>query len=110
MGNVVVAAIVDITERKRVVENETLLEQTKEDEKLGALSSDLDLVQSLFGLAPAEARVAVLIGAGLSPQQAAEKLGISVGNVRTKLKHVFSKVGVSRQSALAVLLTKLTHR
>jgi len=77
---------------------------------IGALLSDLDLVQSLFGLAPAEARVATLIGAGLSPQQTAEKLSISVGNVRTTLKHVFTKVGVSRQSELAVLLTKLTLR
>jgi DNA-binding CsgD family transcriptional regulator len=67
-------------------------------------------VQSLFGLAPAEARVATLIGSGLSPRQTAEKLGISVGNVRTTLQHVFTKVGVSRQSELAVLLTKLTLR
>jgi PAS domain S-box-containing protein len=77
---------------------------------IGALLSDLDLVQSLFGLAPAEARVATLIGSGLSPRQTAEKLGISVGNVRTTLQHVFTKVGVSRQSELAVLLTKLTLR
>ena len=77
---------------------------------IGALLSDLDLVQSLFGLAPAEARVATLIGSGLSPRQTAEKLGISVGNVRTTLQHVFTKVGVSRQSELAVLLTKLALR
>jgi PAS domain S-box-containing protein len=77
---------------------------------IGALLSNLDLVQTLFGLAPAEARVATLIGAGLSPLQTAEKLGISVGNVRTTLQHVFTKVGVSRQSELAVLLTKLTLR
>ena len=69
-----------------------------------------DLVQSLFALAPAEARVAALIGSGLSPRQAAEKLGISEGNVRTTLKHVFTRVGVSRQSELALLLTKLTLR
>jgi PAS domain S-box-containing protein len=69
-----------------------------------------DLVERLFALAPAEARVAALIGAGLSPRQAAEKLGISEGNVRTTLKRVFTKVGVSRQSELAVLLTKLTLR
>jgi PAS domain S-box-containing protein len=77
---------------------------------IGAPSPDLDLVQSLFALAPAEARVAMLIGAGLSPRQTAAKLGISVGNVRTTLKRVFSKVGVARQSELAVLLTKLTLR
>jgi PAS domain S-box-containing protein len=110
MGNVVVATIVDITERKRATKKETLLGKAGENVQLGALLSDLDLVQSLFGLALAEARVATLIGAGLSPQQAAEKLGISVGNVRTTLKKVFTKVGVSRQSELAVLLTKLTNR
>lgn len=69
-----------------------------------------NLVERLFALAPAEARVAVLIGSGLSPRQAAEKLGISEGTVRTTLKHVFTKAGVSRQSELAVLLTKLTLR
>jgi PAS domain S-box-containing protein len=74
----------------------------------GAPSSDL--LQRLFALTPAEARVATLIGSGLSPQQAAEKLGISVKNVRTTLQHVFKKVGVSRQSELAALLTKLTLR
>jgi DNA-binding CsgD family transcriptional regulator len=69
-----------------------------------------ELVERLFALAPAEARVAALVGSGLSPRQAAEKLGISEGTVRTTLKHVFTKVGVSRQSELAVLLTKLTLR
>jgi PAS domain S-box-containing protein len=110
MGNVVVATIVDITERKRATKKETLLGKAGENVQLGALLSDLDLVQSLFGLAPAEARVATLIGSGLSPRQTAEKLGISVGNVRTTLQHVFTKVGVSRQSELAVLLTKLALR
>jgi len=66
-----------------------------------------DLVKVLFDLAPAEARVAALIGAGLSPRQAAKRLDLSEGNVRTTLKHVFGKIGVSRQSELAVLLTKL---
>ena len=110
MGGLVIVAVVDITERKRATEKETLLGKAGEDVQLGALFSDLDLVQSLFGLALAEARVATLIGAGLSPQQAAEKLGISVKNVRTTLQHVFTKIGVSRQSELAVLLTKLALR
>jgi PAS domain S-box-containing protein len=110
MGGIVIVAVVDITERKRAAEKETLLGQAEENVQLGALLSDLDRVRSLFGLAPAEARVATLIGAGLSPQQAAEKLGISVKNVRTTLQHIFTKVGVSRQSELAVLLTKLTLR
>jgi PAS domain S-box-containing protein len=69
-----------------------------------------DLVKGLFALAPAEARVAALIGSGLSPRQAARRLDLSEGNVRTTLKHVFGKVGVSRQNELAVLLTKLALR
>jgi len=110
MGGLVIAAVVDITERKRARKKETLLGKVGEDVQLGALLSDLDLVQSLFGLAPAEARVATLIGAGLSPRQAAAKLGISEENARTTLKRVFAKVGVSRQSELAILLAKLTLR
>jgi len=110
MGNVVVATVVDITGRKRATEKETLPGQAGKNVQFGALSSDFDLVQSQLGLALAEARVATLIGAGLSPEQAAKKLGISVGNVRTTLQHVFTKVGVSRQSELAVLITKLTFR
>jgi len=78
---------------------------------LNALEVPLtSLVERLFALTPAEARVAALIGSGRSPRQAAEKLGISVGTVRTALKHVFTKVGVSRQSELAILLTKLILR
>ncbi len=69
-----------------------------------------DLARRLFALNPAEARVAALICGGLSPRHAAEKLDISEGNVRTTLKHVFTKVGISRQSELAILLTKLALR
>ena len=79
--------------------------------KLGATGvPSSDLVQRLFALAPAEARVATLIGSGLSPRQTAKNLGISEETVRTTLKRVFAKVGVSRLSELAVLLTKLTLR
>ena len=78
---------------------------------LDALDVPLDnLARRLFALTPAEARVAALIGGGLSPRRAAEKLDISEGNLRTTLKHVFTKVGISRQSELAILLTKLALR
>jgi DNA-binding CsgD family transcriptional regulator len=69
-----------------------------------------DLAQRLFALTPAEARIAVLVGAGVSPRQAAMQLGISEGNLRTALKRVFAKIGVSRQSELATLLAKLRLR
>jgi DNA-binding CsgD family transcriptional regulator len=54
--------------------------------------------------------VAARIGSGLPPKEAAEKLGVSVETARTVLKRVFEKVGVSRQSELAALMTKLVLR
>ena len=104
MGDIVIATVVDITTQKRAAEKGQPFEQSEAE----VLSSDL--VQRTFALAPAEARVAALIGGGLSPRRAAEKLGISEGNVRTTLKRVFEKMGVSRQSELAVLFTKLSLR
>lgn len=68
---------------------------------------DPAVVRDLLGLTLGEARVASTVGSGLPPRQAAEKLGISEETVRTTLKRVFSKIGVSRQSELALLLTKL---
>jgi DNA-binding CsgD family transcriptional regulator/GAF domain-containing protein len=68
------------------------------------------LVRDLLGLTLGEARVAALVGSGIPPQQAAEKLGVSVETARTVLRRVFQKVGVSRQSELAALLTRLVLR
>ena len=54
--------------------------------------------------------MAALVGSGLAPREAAEKLGITEETARTVLKRVFSKTGVSRQSELVALLTKLALR
>lgn len=72
--------------------------------------ADPALVRDVLGLTLGEARVAALVGAGLAPRDAAQKLGISEETARTALKRVFSKVRVSRQSELAALLTKLILR
>jgi len=78
---------------------------------IGALGvPPTDLLERLFALAPAEARVASLIASGASPRQAAIELGLSEGTVRTTLKHVFVKIGVSRQSELAALLAKFSRQ
>jgi len=71
---------------------------------------DPALVRDLLGLTLGEARVAALVGSGQAPRKAAEKLGITEGTARTVLKRVFAKVGVSRQSELASLLTRLVLR
>ena len=72
--------------------------------------SDPSVVRDVLGLTLGEARVAALVGSGLPPREAADKLGITEETARTVLKRVFSKVGVSRQSELVALLTKLVLR
>ena len=68
---------------------------------------DPAVVRDILGLTLSEARLAALVGSGLRPGQAAVRLGITEETARTALKRVFAKVGVSRQSELAALLTKL---
>lgn len=54
----------------------------------------------IFGLTPAEWRLALELRKGLSVSDAAFALGISVNTARTQVKSIFSKLGVSRQSEL----------
>ena len=72
--------------------------------------ADPALVRDVLGLTLGEARVAALVGSGLSPRESAENLGITEETARTVLKRVFSKTGVARQSELVALLTKLVLR
>jgi DNA-binding CsgD family transcriptional regulator len=57
-----------------------------------------------------EARVASLVGSGLPPRKAAERLGIAEETARNVLKRVFEKLDISRQSELAALLGRLVLR
>jgi DNA-binding CsgD family transcriptional regulator/PAS domain-containing protein len=72
--------------------------------------ADPTVVRDLLGLTLGEARVAALVGSGLPPREAAEKLGITEETARTALKRVFSKTGISRQSELVALLSKFILR
>lgn len=67
-------------------------------------------VRDLLGVTLGEARVAALVGSGFAPRETAQKLGLSEATVRTTLKRIFSKVGVSRQSELATLLARRVLR
>jgi DNA-binding CsgD family transcriptional regulator len=64
-------------------------------------------LQELYRLTTAEARVACLVGMGLSPASAAQKLNIAEATARSELKHVFEKLGVRRQGELVSLVTRL---
>lgn len=60
-----------------------------------------------LGLTSAEARVAMLIGRGLSPLEAAQRLSVSYHTIRAQLKSIYDKLYIQRQSELAVIVTRL---
>ncbi|UHC16819.1 helix-turn-helix transcriptional regulator [Methylobacterium currus] len=60
-----------------------------------------------FGLSPAEVRLALMMDGSRSLVQAAESLGIRHETARSQLRQVFAKLGVSRQSELAVFILRL---
>lgn len=61
----------------------------------------------LLGLTPAEARIASLVGTGLSPRETAERVGNTEGTVRSTLGRIFTKLEIARQSELAILVARL---
>jgi DNA-binding CsgD family transcriptional regulator len=62
------------------------------------------VVQGLFDLTPAEAKLAALIAGGLAPRGAALQLGITEQTARSTLKRVLAKTGTNRQAELVGLL------
>lgn len=68
---------------------------------------ELELLKQLFNVTAAEARLARLIASGVSPEQAAERIGVARETVRNQLKAIFAKTGTHRQSELVALLSRL---
>src|SRR5690606_17695206 len=60
-----------------------------------------------FDLTPAEIRLAGLVGAAMTPAEAAELLGIRVATARSSLSIIYSKLGISRQSELVAMVSRL---
>jgi DNA-binding CsgD family transcriptional regulator len=63
-----------------------------------------ELLQALFDLTPAEARVASMLIDGKSVDAISRIQGVSLNTVRTQLKSVFVKTGVERQVDLVSML------
>lgn len=63
-----------------------------------------ECLRSAFPLTVSEARVAALVGCGLSPKEIAEVLGTSWNTVRAQLGRVFDKTGTGGQTKLARLV------
>jgi DNA-binding CsgD family transcriptional regulator len=54
-----------------------------------------------------EARLASPIASGISPERAAEDLGIARETARNQLKSIFAKADTHRQGELVALLSRL---
>jgi len=63
-----------------------------------------ELLQGLFDLTPAEARLARALMQGLTLAQAARQFGNSEATIRTQLKALFAKTGQTRQADLIRML------
>lgn len=61
------------------------------------------MLHALFGFTPAEARVALALANGATPQQIAERYQLSLLTVRTHIRHLHDKLGVRN-------LGQLLHR
>ncbi len=68
--------------------------------ELFANPPDPNLLNSMFDLTIAEARLTAALVSGSSLDEAAEKCGITKSSARTYLKKIFAKLEVSRQSEL----------
>jgi DNA-binding NarL/FixJ family response regulator len=64
------------------------------------LEAPAELLERLFGLTAAQARLCELLVAGWSVEEAASRLQVSVATARVHLKRVFENVGVHKQSEL----------
>ena len=63
-----------------------------------------EVLQGLFDLTPAEARVARGIGEGRTVEALAETFGLSRETIRSQLKTVLGKAGLGRQADLVAML------
>lgn len=63
-------------------------------------------LQELFGLTPAKATIASYLARGRSIGEIAARHRLSLNTVRTHLKNIFAKTGMSRKSQLIALMLR----
>lgn len=66
-----------------------------------------ELLRAVFGLTPAECRLAVLLAAGHSTKEIGQTLGIRANTIKSQLSAIYAKTGTSRQSQLVKLLIRV---
>jgi DNA-binding CsgD family transcriptional regulator len=68
------------------------------------LTPNRQLLRGMFGLTPAECRIAQEIAAGVSPDEVAIAHSVSRHTVRTQIKSLMSKIGVANRTSLLCAL------
>jgi len=70
----------------------------------GLSSAVSERLRDQYGLTEAESSLAVMMAEGIGIDEAAERRALSPHTVRTQLRSIFSKTGVSKQTALTALV------
>jgi DNA-binding CsgD family transcriptional regulator len=70
---------------------------------------DASLLLAVFGLTPAESRIASLLAEGLSLKEIAREQGVQHDTVRKQLQSIYQKTATNRQPELVRLLLHLPH-
>ncbi len=70
-------------------------------------AASIKAASRIYHLTRTEARVMEQLVSGLSPEQVADLLGSSLNTVRTQVKAILAKAGVSRQADLIRLVATL---
>lgn len=69
----------------------------------------VERLRRLYGLTPAEARVAALLTEGHTLEEICVQVGVTLGTVRNQLKQVFSKTDTHRQGQVVRLVLSLAE-
>jgi DNA-binding CsgD family transcriptional regulator len=69
----------------------------------------LELLKSVCGLTPAEARVAIALLEGGSARNVADYLNVSPHTVRTQLKQIYAKLGVDTRARFVRMMLELAE-
>lgn len=77
--------------------------------QLGLTSDIGDKLREMHGLTKAESELAVLMAEGIGIEEAAGRKSVSPHTVRTQLKSIFSKTGVTQQTALTALVWRFVN-
>jgi len=65
-----------------------------------------EILEQIYGLTPAEVRLAVALGAGKTLDDLVTAFGVAKTTLRTQLLQVFRKTGTSRQAELVLLVAR----